>query len=290
MCVSEPAPIAEGMARLQEAFRNGTSPYMPGCLGGVDLGVDLGPLLDLTASSCGSELRAAAASAAAEPAPNPTGAALEQQVALDLTASSAAPSPRTAGATDAIDLIEQQTLLTNSAADLPTKNCHSHLLTPGLKLQELLDYPLQLLAPPVDGPPPSSRGTPNPGGNGGTASETLEQRLSRVIGAQFNSIQHDMQQHITASMSAAMAHAQQELVSSMQIQLAPTVARLTAAQADARRQQAASSSEAIDVARLATWDRPTNPQLFSVLKQESFVLRLSLALSVIPWSVPQVLG
>ena len=40
-CVSEPAPVAEGMARLQEAFRNGTSPYMPGCLGGVDLGVDL---------------------------------------------------------------------------------------------------------------------------------------------------------------------------------------------------------------------------------------------------------
>ncbi|CAK0897422.1 unnamed protein product, partial [Prorocentrum cordatum] len=94
-------------ARLQEAFRNGTSPYMPGCLGGVDLGVDLGPLLDLTASSCGSELRAAAASAAAEPAPNPTGAALEQQVALDLTASSAAPSPRRLSQTEVEDAAGQ---------------------------------------------------------------------------------------------------------------------------------------------------------------------------------------
>eukprot|EP00959_Pyramimonas_sp_CCMP1952_P200382 4191247-Pyramimonas_sp.AAC.1 len=46
-----------------------------------------------------------------------------------------------------------------------------------------------------------------------------------------------MQQHITASMSAAMAHVQQELVSTMQVQLAPTVARLTAVEADARRQQ-----------------------------------------------------
>eukprot|EP00959_Pyramimonas_sp_CCMP1952_P046273 966268-Pyramimonas_sp.AAC.1 len=46
---------------------------------------------------------------------------------------------------------------------------------------------------PGGGRLPSSRGTPNPGGKGGTANETLEQRLSRVIGTQFNSIQHDMQ-------------------------------------------------------------------------------------------------